>query len=43
MAHFFKVCDICYAHVDEGHLDEHRQWHKTLTNMPARTDTWGKK
>lgn len=34
MAHYFKVCDICYAEIDEHHLMDHKEWHKTLRNIP---------
>jgi hypothetical protein len=34
MGSYFKVCDICYAHIDEHHLDAHKRWHRTLSNTP---------
>lgn len=34
MGDYFKVCDICWAHVSESHLEDHKRWHRNLSNLP---------
>ena len=34
MIHEFKTCDICFAKVDPDHLQDHKDWHRTLRNTP---------
>lgn len=34
MIHPYKTCDICWSLVEEHHLLDHKEWHKTLRNIP---------
>jgi hypothetical protein len=37
--HEYKTCDICWAKVDPDHLMDHKEWHKTMRNIPKEVQT----
>lgn len=37
MALFFKVCPVCFAHIDEHHLGEHMAALHTARDLPVMT------